>query len=343
MTFVGRDTELNYLDRYYHSGGSQILVVYGQKGVGKTALLRNFGRDKNCVYYMARTCSDREQRFQWAKELGISEDSNAGHGLYPEYEEIFERALRTDTEEKLVFVVDEFHCLIKGEPSFFSRLNLFVKNSKIPLLVILSSSAAGWVENSMVGKIGSEAMSISGFLKVRELSLQRMQELYPAFSEDDCIQLYAVLGGVPGLWNRTDGSLSAADNIVHRMIDKYSSLHGEMTGCLTEDLRETAVYNTILCTMAAGNNKLNDIYHHTGFSRAKISVYLKNLMEIDLVEKVGAGTYRITRPYVRFYFRFIFPFQSILEELTPEQFYRDVVEDAFPKFVREAYRKNPKE
>ena len=337
MAFVGRDTELNYLNQFFDSAGSQVLVVYGQKGVGKTALLKNFCRDKLCVYYMVRSCSDREQRYQWAKELGLTE---AGSDVYPEYEDIFERGLTAGTGGKTVFVIDEFHYLIKGEPGFFSRLIRFVQNSTSPLLVVLCSSAAGWVENNMVRKIGSEVMAISGFLKVRELGLKRMYELYPSYSEDDCIQLYAVFGGVPGLWNRLDSSLSSVDNIIHRVIDKYSSLHSEMTGCLTEDLRETAVYNTILATMAAGNNKLNDIYRHTGFSRAKISVYLKNLMEIDLVEKVGAGTYRITRPYVRFYFRFIYPSQSSLEELTPEQFYREIVEDAFPGFVREAYRKN---
>lgn len=337
MTFVGRDTELNYLNRYYDSGDSRILVVYGQKGVGKTALLKTFGADKPCIYYLARSCSDREQRYQWARELqatGLQPDS------YPEYEELFARVLAGGPEEKQVLIMDEFHHLIKGEPGFFSRLNRFVAESAKPLLVILSSSAAGWVENSMVGKIGGDAVAISGFLKVRELSLQRMHELYPDYSEDDCIQLYAALGGVPGLWNRTDERLSAADNLIHNMIDKYSSLYGEMTGCLTEELRETAVYNTILTTMAAGHNKLNDIYHHTGFSRAKISVYLKNLMEIDLVEKIGAGTYRITRSYVRFYFCFIYPHQSILEELTPDQFYKEIVEEAFPGFVREAYRKN---
>lgn len=337
MAFVGRDTELNYLNQFFDSAGSQVLVVYGQKGVGKTSLLKNFCRDKHCVYYMARSCSDREQRYQWAKELGVTED---GSVVYPEYEDIFERGLTAGSDQKTVFVIDEFHYLIKGEPGFFSRLIHFVRNSVSPLLVVLSSSAAGWVENNMVRKIGSEVMAVAGFLKVRELGLKRMCELYPAYSEDDCIQLYAVFGGVPGLWNRLDSRLSSVDNIIHRVIDKYSSLHGEMTGCLMEDLRETAVYNTILAAMAAGNNKLNDIYRHTGFSRAKISVYLKNLMEIDLVEKVGAGTYRITRPYVRFYFRFIYPRQSSLEELTPEQFYREIVEDAFPGFVREAYRKN---
>lgn len=337
MAFVGRDTELDYLNQFYDSEGSQILVVYGQKGVGKTSLLKNFCRDKHCVYYMARSCSDREQRYQWARELQFAGNSK---NIYPEYEDIFEWVLTVRSSEKTILVLDEFHYLVKGEAGFFSRLNHFVQNSDAPLLVVLCSSAAGWVENSMVQKIGGEATAISGFLKVRELSFQRMYELYPAYGEDDCIQLYAVLGGVPGLWNRLDSKLSAVDNIIHRVIDKYSSIYGEMMGCLAEDLRETAVYNTILATMAAGNNKLNDIYRHTGFSRAKISVYMKNLMEIDMVEKTGAGTYRITKAYVRFYFCFIYPSQSSLEELTPEQFYRVIVEDSFPGFVRETYRKS---
>lgn len=340
MTFVGREAELNYLDQHYTGEGNRILVVYGQKGVGKTTLLRAFGEDKACAYYVARSCSDREQRYQWAGEIFLENQTDVFHDSIPEYEDIFAQIATINENEKIVMVIDEFHHLVKGESTFFARLNHFVQTSKKPLLVILSSSAAGWVENNLVGKIGSEAASISGFLKVRELSIRQMADIYPEYNEDDCVQLYAVLGGVPGLWNRTNRSSSAKDNIVQQILNPYSAIHGEMTSCLLEDLRETAVYNTILATMAKGGNKLNDIYHHTGFSRAKISVYLKNLMEIDLVEKVGAGTYRITKPHVRFYFCFIYPNQSLVEELTPEQFYKDVVEDAFPGFVREAYRKS---
>ena len=336
MEFVGREAELNYLKQYYNAKGSHILVVYGQKGVGKTTLIRSFERWADKSYYAARSCSDREQRFQWAKELA----GGVSGGEYPEYGELLERALKGASGRKFILIVDEFHYILKGNADFFSQLNQFVKNSEIPLLVILCSSAAGWVEGSMVSKIGAEAAAISGFLKVRELGIERIQEIYPEYSEDDRVQLYAVLGGVPGLWNRIKPQLSAVDNLIHNMLDKYSSIYGEMTWCLVEELRETAVYNTILATMAAGSVKLNDIYHHTGFSRAKISVYLKNLMELDMVEKVGAGTYRITKPYVRFYFRFIYPNISLLEELSPEQFYKEIVEDAFPGFVREAYRKN---
>lgn len=340
MTFVGREAELHYLNQCYNAKESRILVAYGQKGVGKTTLLQAFGEDKPYVYYMARSCSDREQRFQWSREIFNGAIGNS-YDAFPEYEEIFKGMLNiASSDEKLVIVIDEFHYLIKGENTFFGRLNQFVKNSKTPIMVVLCSSASGWVENNMVGKIGSEAAAISGFLKVRDLSLQQMRHLFQEYSEDDCIQLYAILGGVPGLWNRTNRSLSATDNIICSMLNKYSSLFGEMSNCMLEELRETAVYNTILAIMATGSNKLNDIYHHTGFSRAKISVYLKNLMEIDLVEKVGAGTYRISKPYVRFYFCYIYPNQSLLEELSPEQFYKEVVEDAFPGFVREAYRKS---
>lgn len=336
MTFVGRETELHYLNQYYNTQDSRILVVYGQSGVGKTALLKAFCADKGAVYYRARSCSEREQRYQWAKELGYSQEEE----VCPEYEELFEKMAEPFSDEKMILVVDEFHYIVKGDSGFFARLNQFAKSSSAPVLVILCSSAAGWVENCMVRKIGGEAAAISGFLKVRELGIGQMQELYPEYSQDDCVQLYAVLGGVPGLWNRTDRKLSAADNLIDCIVNKYSSIHGKMAGCLAEELRETAVYNTLLATMATGSGRLNDLYHRTAFSRAKISVYLKNLMEIGLVEKVGAGSYRITKPYVRFYFRFIYPHQSLLEELTPKQFYKEIVEDAFPGFVREAYRKS---
>jgi hypothetical protein len=102
--------------------------------------------------------------------------------------------------------------------------------------------------------------------------------------------------------------------------------------------------------MAGNSNKLNDIYRHTGFSRAKISVYLKNLMELDLVEKVYSfdtagrenaqkGIYRISNPYVRFYYRYLFPNQSFLEMVTPEEFYEKKVAASFDSFAEEAYRK----
>ena len=112
-------------------------------------------------------------------------------------------------------------------------------------------------------------------------------------------------------------SLSLKDNICNQIISRTGGLRYECERLLSEELRELGVYNSILSALASGHHKLNDIYNHTGFSRAKISVYLKNLMELELIEKVFSydtdgrenvqkGVYRISNHFVHFYFTYLY-------------------------------------
>ena len=217
-------------------------------------------------------------------------------------------------------------------------------------MVVLVTSASGWVENTMVGKIGRSAASIHGWMKVREMTLEELSALFPGYSKEDCICNYAVLGGIPAFWMNFSQNQGVGENIIKNILNRESRLFTEMSVYLTEELREPAVYNTILAAMARDCNKLNDIYKHTGFSRAKISVYLKNLMELDLVEKVSSfetggnaetqkGIYRISNAYVKFYFRYLFPNLSSLQQLSPQEFYLKKIQPSFPFYVDEAYRK----
>ncbi|MBR1931980.1 MAG: ATP-binding protein [Lachnospiraceae bacterium] len=345
--FVGRTAELKFLEHYYEQDGSRILVVYGQRGVGKTALLRKFTEKKVSVTYVARSCSDREQRYQWACELESNGVEIAG---YPEYSEIFQQISSEFHEKKLVFVIDEFHYIAKNNAAFLEQLVDYMNHASEAILFVLCTSAAGWVENSMVGRFGSAALSISGLLKVREMHFEEIVKCFPGFDKKAYIENYAVLGGMPGLWNCFTPEWNTRDNIIQNVLTKESRLYNELSTFMFEELRELAVYNTILAAMARGCNKLNDIHRHTGFSRAKISVYLKNLMELELVEKVFSfdlddrgdtqkGIYRISNPFVRFYFRFLFPNGTLLKELEPEAFYRAAVEAVFPEYVEEAYRR----
>lgn len=346
--FVGREAELKFLNQYYDTEGSQILVVYGQSGVGKTALLNFFTKDKAYSYYLARPCAARDQRYQWAAELAY-----AGFQLpdYPDYKRLFECMADTQKNAKQVIILDEFHSFVKGDSAFMQELITYVGNRDPvkPVMVILATSASGWVENSMIGKIGSAALSINGLLKLRELKFQEMRKIFPGYGLDDGIGAYAVLGGIPGRWNNFDEGLTIRENIIRNILRKESRLREELSAYMWSELREPAVYNTLLAAMARGCNKLNDLYKHTEFSRAKISVYLKNLMELELVEKVFSyetegyadaqkGIYRVSSPYARFYFRFLFPKQSMLETLSGEEFFEREIRECFPCFVEEAYR-----
>ncbi|HKM34364.1 MAG TPA: ATP-binding protein [Lachnospiraceae bacterium] len=343
----GRSNELNQLNHYYDREGSQIVVVYGQKNIGKTALIKEFSQDKSVSFYAARSCSEREQQFQWGSELS---EEGIKALKYPSYEDIF-MAITREKSEKKIIVVDEFQNMIKADSTFMKELISFMHRqwNKQQLLFILCSSSVGWVENSMIHKIGDAAYELSGLLKIKELKYKDCMDFFPGFSKQQCMETYAILGGLPGLWVHLNDKLSVKENIIRYVLTPSSSLYGEAERYVSEELRETGVYNTILASIAGGKHKLNDLYLHTGFSRAKISVYLKNLMELEIVEKVFSydteghanvqkGIYRICNRFVHFYYKLIYPHLSRLQIEAPNAFYLSCISLELKSYVAEYFK-----
>lgn len=345
---LGRTSELKYLNNYYDREGSQILVVYGQKHIGKTTLVKEFAEDKPYCYYLARACSEREQTYQWGLQL-IREGYEIDQ--FPSFHDILLKISRQSRGKK-VLVIDEFHNIVRTSEDFMRELVSFVHSqwNRDEIMVILCSSSIGWIENSMITRIGDAAYELSGFLKIRELSFEDIVQKFPNFRTEECVEAYAILGGFPGLWNQFDDRLTIQQNICRNILDVNCLLFEEGERMLTDQLREPGVYNTIMASIAAGNHKLNNLYLHTEFSRAKISVYLKNLIELELVEKVFSydtagkenvqkGIYRISHPFVDFYYTYMYPYLSSLQTLSVGEFYSRYIMPDFRKYVEGYFKK----
>ena len=342
-----RSSELGYLNTNYDREGSQIIVLYGQKNIGKHDLLRTFVSDKPSCFFSAVPASDREIRYQWGMKL-------ASEGIktlqFPEYRDIL-NVVAENGKGKLVIIIDEFINLIKSGNGFMDQLVDFVHSqwSRRNVFVILMSSSVGWIENSLVSHIGEAAYEISGFLKICPLSFDEMSEYFNDFDREECVEAYSVLGGYPGLWEAFDDRLTIKENICNSILKHTGMLYNEGESLVTSELRETSVYNTILASIAAGDHKLNDLYEHTGFSRAKISVYIKNLMELGLVEKVFSydtagkantqkGIYSISNHFLNFYFTFIYPNMSRMMTMPVPEFYSLCIAPTFRHYVSPYFR-----
>ena len=341
---LGRTLELKYLNNCYEKDGSQILVVYGERNVGKTALLFEFVKGKPYYYYKVRSASDREQRFLWGRELTRQ---NKKVKEFPTYTELFE-CMMEGAGEKGLILIDEFQSIVKNSDEFMEELTSFVQNSHQKLMVVLCSSSPCFVENNLIDRIGEMAYHLSGFFKIKELDFEAMQEFFPEYSKEQCMTSYTVLGGLPGLWKCFEKDLTIKENICRHILREDSLLFQEGKRIMEEELRETGVYNSILAVIAQGHHKLNELYLHTGFSRAKISVYLKNLMELELVEKVYSfdqegiegtqkGIYQITNHFVNFYFTFLYPNLSSLEMMGAEEFYDQFIAPFLMKYAQESF------
>ena len=342
---IGRERELAQLNAYYNREGSQIVVVYGQKHIGKTALIKEFAKEKPVSFYVARACCEREQVYQWSSEITGKE---SGQKLM-DFDAIFVELTKEDTKKRIL-VIEEFQNLVKASPAFFKELLNFINREwdTKEVLVLLCTSSVGWVENSMIKKIGEAAYALSGLLKMKELRFNDCVSFFPNYSKEQCIEVYAVLGGLPGMWACLDDRYTVKDNIISTMLQKNGILSHDGERMLSEELREPAVYNTILASLAEGRHKLNDLHLHTGFSRAKISVYLKNLMELELVEKVFSydtegydnvqkGIYRISNRFTHFYYKFIYPNLSQLMLLDAENFYERYIAPELKAYVAEYF------
>ena len=52
--FLNRTRELGYLSERYAAGRAEIVVLYGRRRVGKSALLFEWSEGKPCIFFFAR-------------------------------------------------------------------------------------------------------------------------------------------------------------------------------------------------------------------------------------------------------------------------------------------------
>lgn len=332
--FVGREKEKKLLEASFRKNNNEIIVLYGREGVGKTSLIREFSKDKFMVYYHARELSEKEQN----RFLDLKKDEMSKFLLKP-------------AREKAVFVIDEFDLMQKGYKEFFRDFIAYCHTMPIgQFMVVLISSSVQWVENKMADEAPELITEITSLIKLREFTFMEMVDRFPNSTTEDIISIYGILGGVPeylDMWNPKE---TVRKNIIRLFLEDHAPLRKEPSRFLKTVLRELPFYNTILSVLAEDVPKLNYLYNRTGFSRAKISVYIKNLIQLDVASKlysfepdkrdtIQKGLYGITDSLLEFYFKLIYPNLSDLGMMTPEDFYNKHIKESIGDLMERAYVK----
>lgn len=336
-----RTSEKKKLQEYFDASANSIVMVYGSATSGLTKLLREFTADKKCFYYKARQASAKEQYEQMRREVSKKYDTALTRG---DYNEIFNR-VKSGDPSKLVVVIDSFELIVKKDPEFIKAI-VKLKQKKLypgPVMIILATNSLVFAENDMEDFLEESARHIDCRLRLKNLEFLDVVRHFPELSVRECVKIYGVAGGVSDYLDIWDAKKSMKENICSLILDEKGAMHNAVRDYLYSELRELAFYETILYHVAMGSNKLNELFHDTGFSRAKILVYMKNLAEFDVVEKVVSfetggwdntkkGMYRIKDPFINFWFRFVYPNLSDLELMSPEAFYENYIAREIDEF-----------
>jgi len=348
--FIGREAELAQLEALYASGRAELFVLYGRRRVGKTELLRAFCAGKTHIFFIATLSSDRDQLAAFSQDVyrlihaEVPDDFS-----YPSWESAL-RAL-AELPDRLVVVLDEFTYLIGGNKAIPSVLQKVwderLKSSNV--FMILCGSYIGMMETDVIGHKAPLYGRRTGSNLLGPLESPSVARFFPNYSPIQQIEAWAVLGGMPYYLSAFSDQIDIFTNIRKQILDTQGLLYSEPRLLLLEELREPRNYFSILRAIAQGSTRLNAIAQKAGVGDSStIARYLDILQQMRLVhrsvpatesqpEKSKKGLYHISDFFLRFWFRYVHPYQNALDLGLADGILAQRVHPTFEQFVSYAF------
>ncbi len=310
--FVDREHELTSIEEKLNSNSFEFIVLYGRRRIGKTSLVLNSVKNREHIYYLAVE-GDNLKHFK-----------NYSSKVVPtiEYAKEDWEAYFKFLENKII-IIDEFPNLIKENPkvlSLFQRIiDTHLKNTKTKLIILGSS----------ISMMGDKVLSYSsplygrktGVLKIQPLKFKYLKEFFPEADRKELVEIYGFADGIPYYLEKIKLPFWDYLNTELHKIDSF--LKYEIDFLMKYEFDEPIMYKKILEAIAYGNTTLGAIKDYIGVKHSDITPYLRNLIETEFVikelpitesPKSKKGRYYIKDNFTAFYFKYIFPNLSAIEE-----------------------------
>ena len=342
--FHCRDKELYDLNRRYNKGDFECIVVYGRRRVGKTALINEFCKGKPTVFFSALNASSQENLEALSKAIYEKDHPGAETApVYPSFDAAFAEITRMAENERLVFVIDEYPYLAKANKSISSRLQHIIdhiwKDGK--LYLILCGSSMSFMEYQVLGYESPLYGRRTGQFKIQALSYKEMTEFNPDLNQEQQALIYGITGGIPHYINKLDVNNDVDEALKENLFNTSSYLFEEPENLLKQELREPAIYNSVISAVAGGASRANEIATKVGIEAPICAKYLKVLLnlgilvkETPITEKLGKKTiYAIGDNFFRFWYRFVPQNTSAISAGKIDQIYEPVIKKYYPDYM----------
>ncbi|CAI50903.1 DUF234 domain protein (plasmid) [Natronomonas pharaonis DSM 2160] len=341
MTFYDREAELDTLSDAVESPGADFVVVYGRRRVGKTELLKEFCANRPHIYFLAAQEAEHRQREKFLDQVADYFDERVPR--IDGWDEAFEYLGEQLQREDLVVVIDEFPYLVAENDSLPSYVQGFVDQELdgTDSMIVLCGSSVSTMESEILGHESPLYGRRTAQLDVTPFSFQQAREVI-SYDIQDAIRSYAVTGGTPMYLTLFDYTQSLAANIQSHVLSPSAVLYNEPEFLLRTELRNPARYMSILEAVALGHTTPNEISGATGIDSGPLSKYLQTLRRLRLIErdvpvmasgkKSKRSRYRVADEFLRFWFRYVEPNRSSIEE-APEIVYDGTIEPDLPTHV----------
>ena len=349
MDFIGRTSELATLNAELKRG-SGFVVIYGRRRVGKTTLIKEFIKDKRAFYFLATTESEAQSMKRFAGVLSrATKNPMLSKVTFTDWLDLFQVVADDHPDEKKVLVIDEFPYLVKTNPDFPSILqnawDEVLKDHNVMLILC----------GSLISMMKKHALAYDSPLYGRRTAQIRLMPLQftdvyavQNLSFEQAVEQYAITGGVPKYMEFFQSDEPLVEQIRRVVLSKNGFLYEEPDFLLNEEVQTPINYFSVLKAISDGNHKLSKIGMTMEQDTSAITPYLKTLIDLGFViknvpiteknpERSRKSLYYVSDNFIRFWFRYVYPFKGELELDNQQIVLDEMGKDFKQKFVAFAY------
>lgn len=349
MKFLGREKEILDLEKEYARDGG-FVVIYGRRRIGKTTLIKQFIKSKTAFYFLATKEVESQSMKRFAGVIArTTGNSVLQKAAFSDWLDLFQAVADYKPNEKKVLVIDEFPYLVKVNDSFPSILqnawDEILKDSNVMLILC----------GSLISMMKKHALSYESPLYGRRTAQMRIAPLpfttvyeNQKLSFEEAAEQYSITGGVPKYMEFFSDGQPLYEQIKENVLSKNGFLYEEPNFLLTDEVQVPTNYFSIIKVIADGNHKLGTIAGILGLETSALTPYLKTLSELGFIEKqvpvteknaekTRKGLYFISDNFLRFWFRYVYPYKGELELDNTQISLDELDKDFKEKFVAFAY------
>lgn len=345
MELIGREREIEILERLFNSNKPEFLALYGRRRVGKTFLIRQFFKEKDAVFFYVTGSKDgslAEQIIHFTKQISHTFLSGLELKAGSNWDETFEKLTKAFTQipsdKKIVLFFDELPWMATRKSRLLQTLDYYWNQfwSDDPRVkLIVCGSAASWIVHKIIKNKGGLYNRITEKIYLEPFNLAETKQFLHSkgimLNNQQILLLYMVIGGIPYYLSKVKKGKSAAqiiedlafskkaflleefDDLFASLFNDGGDIHGEIVKALAKvpyGIGKRKLLETIgkFAVGGGGVKKLRELEEAGFIMRFK-----------PLYHKKKGTYYRLTDEYTLFYLKWIAPIRKKLQEQSLDQ------------------------
>lgn len=298
---IARKPEMKVLNRLYHSKEAEFLVLSGRRRIGKTFLIREFFKNKNCLFFHVTGIQDGDFNTQLKKfASALSETFYGGTTIATpnDWDAAFAILHKeiVKINQKVIVFIDELPWMATRKSGLLQEIDHYWNHywsSLKNIVFIACGSSASWLTKKIIYHKGGLHNRVTCQIRLLPFTLHESMEYLESrgiyLNKRHIAAIYMAVGGVPYYLRYVESGLTAAQNIQKIFFDKEAPLKEEFIKLFDSLFENAEAYLELILLLSKKKEGLRreelKLVSKLSSGGGRLSKRLKDLCATGFIEK----------------------------------------------------------